>query len=63
MGSGHKQIIADLTVENELENLVEQLPVLDGCVNNAGIGITIPIQFFHGKHGENFQTNFSPLFY
>ena len=46
VGSGHKQIIADLTVENELENLVEQLPVLDGCVNNAGIGITIPIQFF-----------------
>ena len=52
VGSGHKQIIADLTVENELENLVEQLPVLDGCVNNAGIGITIPIQFFSMENME-----------
>lgn len=59
VGTGHKQIVADLTLENELEKLVEQLPVLDGCVNNAGIGITVPIQFFSMENMEKiYQTNF-----
>ena len=58
-GGGHKQIIADLTLEKELENLVEQLPVLDGCVNNAGIGVTLPIQFFTIDNLDNiYRTNF-----
>jgi NAD(P)-dependent dehydrogenase (short-subunit alcohol dehydrogenase family) len=36
-GHDHFQIKADLTVEEELLALVEQLPPLDGLVNNAGV--------------------------
>jgi short-subunit dehydrogenase len=39
-GSGHLQIIADLCDSNDMQELIEQLPVLDGCVNNAGIFLT-----------------------
>ena len=47
-GEGHQQIIAELTNEDDLKNLVEQLPQLDGFVNNAGIGSKTPISFI--KH-------------
>ncbi|MDA3780723.1 MAG: SDR family NAD(P)-dependent oxidoreductase [Bacteroidales bacterium] len=44
-GSGHLQIIADLCDSNDMQELIEQLPVLDGCVNNAGIVLTKPFLF------------------
>lgn len=34
---GHQQFIADMTDSNELINLVEQVPVLDGFVNSSGV--------------------------
>lgn len=37
-GGNHKILIADLTKVNEINNLVSQLPRLDGIVYNAGIG-------------------------
>lgn len=36
-GSDHKKFIIDLTDLSALENLIEQLPKLDGIVSNAGI--------------------------
>jgi NAD(P)-dependent dehydrogenase (short-subunit alcohol dehydrogenase family) len=36
-GNDHIQLRADLTVKEELVILVEQLPPLDGLVNNAGV--------------------------
>jgi len=57
-GEGHIQIIADLTNEKDIENLVEQLPVLDGFVSNAGIVNTVPIGFYKESEIENvFKTN------
>lgn len=36
-GSGHKQIVADLTSQDDFDLLVSKCSSLDGCVNNAGI--------------------------
>lgn len=37
-GNNHQILIADLTNERDTDNLVSQLPKLDGIVYNAGIG-------------------------
>lgn len=37
-GFNHQILIADLTNESDINNLVSQLPKLDGIVYNAGIG-------------------------
>ena len=44
-GDGHQQIIAELTNEDDLKRLVDEVPLLDGLVNNAGIGSKTPINF------------------
>ncbi|MBC8594086.1 SDR family oxidoreductase [Oscillospiraceae bacterium N12] len=44
-GEGHSQFIADLTNMNDITDLVAKLPELDGIVNSAGIGISLPFQF------------------
>jgi NAD(P)-dependent dehydrogenase (short-subunit alcohol dehydrogenase family) len=44
-GEGHLQQALDLTDVSLLEEFVINLPVLDGCVNNAGIGNKQPIAF------------------
>lgn len=44
-GSKHKQIVADLANNEDLDFLVEQCPQLDGCVNNAGIPKLITVKF------------------
>lgn len=41
----HIMIIADLTKEEDLDRLAQELPVLDGCVNNAGIVGLVPTPF------------------
>jgi NAD(P)-dependent dehydrogenase (short-subunit alcohol dehydrogenase family) len=48
----HCLIVADLTQEEEIERLVTLMPVLDGCVNNAGIGKILPVQFFSAEELE-----------
>lgn len=45
VGDGHTQIIADLSLEDDINRLVDELPVLNGCVNNAGFNIMEPIPF------------------
>lgn len=62
-GTGHLQIIADLTNLDDLTNLVDQIPMLDGVVNNAGIAKTQPISFIKEDDLQKiFATNtFTPI--
>jgi len=46
-GAGHKKVIADLTVTDEIDKLVEATDPLDGLVNNAGINKLCPPQFIN----------------
>lgn len=58
-GGGHLQVVADLTLSQDLEKLIDMLPNLDGCVNNAGIGKTLPVQFYTENEIERlYKTNF-----
>ena len=43
----HQLIVADLTDESLLTQLVERVPVLDGLVSNAGVSKVLPIQFLN----------------
>lgn len=43
----HQMFVADLTKQNELDNLVKETPALDGMVCNAGISKVLPIQFLN----------------
>jgi len=44
-GEGHLLVAADLADGQQMDDLVEKLPVLHGLVNNAGITETLPTQF------------------
>ena len=44
-GNGHMQISADLTKSEDIQRLVKEIPVIDGCVNNAGYNTMSVIQF------------------
>ena len=45
-GDGHSYFIADLTVDEQMDALVNSLPALDGFVCNAGVGLTKPLTFY-----------------
>lgn len=62
-GLGHLQIIADLNNLEDLTSLVNQVPILDGVVNNAGIAKTQPISFIKEEDLQKiFSTNtFTPI--
>lgn len=59
----HKYYVADLADSSEIVRLVSLLPQLDGCVNNAGIGKTLPVQFISSEELERiFRLNtFAPM--
>lgn len=59
----HFSIAADLTQQASIAELVSNLPQLDGCVNNAGIGKTTPVQFISENDLEHiFHLNcFAPI--
>jgi NAD(P)-dependent dehydrogenase (short-subunit alcohol dehydrogenase family) len=57
-GDGHLKIVADLNNPICLSSLVDNIPFLDGCVNNAGINKTLPIQFINSESlNETINTN------
>ncbi|MBR5039054.1 MAG: SDR family oxidoreductase [Prevotella sp.] len=57
-GEGHQQIVADLTNQEDIDNLVSQIGALDGLVNNAGLGRNKPIGFIKMDDLEYvYQTN------
>jgi len=62
-GSNHISIAADITIEEEIVNLVDNIPEIDGLVNVAGIVKTLPFQFINRTDLSNiFSTNFfSPV--
>jgi len=46
-GNGHKQLVADLTIKNSFDEIVEKTPILDGVVHCAGLTQTLPFQFIN----------------
>jgi NAD(P)-dependent dehydrogenase (short-subunit alcohol dehydrogenase family) len=57
--SAHKMILADLTVEDDVKNLLAEVPSLDGLVLCAGKGLTLPLQFAtREKFDDIFGVNF-----
>lgn len=48
-GQTHQQLIADLSNQEEIFNLVDSLPALDGVSLNAGIVKTQPIKFINNS--------------
>ena len=63
-GKGHQLYCCDLTHEEELNSLVEKMPVLDGLVCNAGINKLVPIRLLKTEDMNHiFAVNtFSPIF-
>ena len=58
-GEGHKAIVADLNNEEDIENLVSNLPKLNGAVLCAGVGFTLPFVFCtRPKLDDVFNINF-----
>ena len=62
-GDGHSYILCDLSDSEAIINLVNELPQLDGLVNNAGIGHMSPVSFIKEKDlNRVFQINtFAPI--
>ena len=59
-GCGHQYIVADLTDEEAIKTLVEQVPQIDGVVFAAGISMLRPIQVLSEKDIQAiFATNYS----
>lgn len=52
-GDSHSIFVADLTVENELSELIDFLPQLDGFVSNAGIAQPLLLQFVEKQDVDN----------
>ena len=48
-GQQHQMHLADLSLEEELDELINILPVLDGISLNAGIVKTLPIKFIKNE--------------
>lgn len=57
-GDNHIQIIADLSLYEDIEQLVDKCPKLDGFVNNAGIAKIVLVKFITKKYLDDIiQTN------
>lgn len=52
IGSNHKKVIADLTIQDDIEKLVNECDNLDGVVNSAGIPKLITVKFIDRKDLE-----------
>jgi NAD(P)-dependent dehydrogenase (short-subunit alcohol dehydrogenase family) len=62
-GDNHQMIIADISSQEEIDRLVAELPVLDGCVLCAGIPQVCPVKHFKRQDIEDiFSVNtFAPI--
>lgn len=57
-GSGHSQIVGDLTHQDDIDLIVDKLPCLDGLVLNAGVLKTLPVKnISNAALEEVFNTN------
>ncbi|MCF0220116.1 MAG: SDR family oxidoreductase [Muribaculaceae bacterium] len=58
-GEGHSVIVADITKQEDIDNLVKTIPVIDGLVVSSGIAFTSPISFCSREKFDNvFNLNF-----
>lgn len=58
VGDGHVLFPADLNEQTDIDSLVNACPVLDGLVNNAGRGISKPVNFLKMEDLQSvYQTN------
>ena len=48
-GEGHQYVVADLGKKEEIDRLVEQMPVIDGLVNNAGFNVMQLVPFIKSE--------------
>jgi NAD(P)-dependent dehydrogenase (short-subunit alcohol dehydrogenase family) len=61
-GSGHALIAADLTQSEELKDILEDIPKLNGLVHSAGMTAYMPANFIGKKHiDEVFSINFEAV--
>lgn len=62
-GEGHQIIAADIGKQEEIDDMITQLPVLEGCVLCAGIPQVCPVKHFKRSNIENiFSVNtFAPI--
>ena len=62
-GDSHQMVIADLASQEEIDRLVAEMPVLDGCVLCAGIPQVCPVKHFKRQDIEAiFNVNtFAPM--
>ncbi len=44
-GEGHSYIVADLANEEQMDRLVDEMPIIDGLVNNAGFNVMQLVPF------------------
>ncbi|MCX6245550.1 MAG: SDR family NAD(P)-dependent oxidoreductase [Bacteroidetes bacterium] len=44
-GEGHMKFIADLTIQADIDKLVNEIPILDGLVHSTGISDLAPARF------------------
>lgn len=58
-GKNHQMVIADLSSDEGLDNLVSQIPAIDGLSSNAGMAVgNKPIKFINGDDIQSIlQTN------
>jgi len=58
-GLAHQMILADLTIQSDIESLVTTCPELNGIALCSGMGLTLPMQFAtRDKMDDVFNTNF-----
>ena len=62
-GDNHQMIIADISTQEEIDKLVAEMPVLNGCVLCAGIPQVCPVKHFKRQDIEDiFRVNtFAPI--
>lgn len=62
-GRHHNLVVADISLQQGIDALVQTVPNIDGIVNNAGVGITKTMAFYKQTDLESvFQTNtFAPM--
>lgn len=59
-GGNHYQIVADLTDEESINRLVDQLEAVDGVVHSAGLTTHMPAKFLRQKNLDQlFQINYN----
>lgn len=63
-GEGHRYLVANLTSQEALDELVADLPQLDGFVSNAGVTKPTPVKFISKEDMERIMSinAFAPIY-